>query len=159
MISRRDEQQRRGVGADPVQGQKAWGAGGDEGSDELVEALELAVEELGAPSQLAYRDAGGVAGTSPRRGRSDAIPATRAAVVCRANRVRRSSGPVRTSALAWLIVRVRSRMAPRLATISARIASTAPSRPFGAPRARPDWAARAALTASRGSDLPCRRRS
>ena len=47
----------------------------------------------------------------------------------------------------------------RLATISARIASTAPSRPLGAPRARPDWAARAALTASSGSDLPCRRRS
>ena len=34
-------------------------------------------------------------------------------MVCRANRARRSSGPVRTSALAWLIVRVRSRMAPR----------------------------------------------
>ena len=47
----------------------------------------------------------------------------------------------------------------RLATISARIASTAPSRPFGAPRARPDCAARAALTASSGSDLPWRRRS
>jgi len=40
-----------------------------------------------------------------------------------------------------------------------RMASTAPSRPLDAPRARPDWAARAALTASRGSDLPCRRRS
>jgi hypothetical protein len=34
-----------------------------------------------------------------------------------------------------------------LATISARIASTAPSRPLGAPAARPDCAARAALTA------------
>jgi hypothetical protein len=40
-----------------------------------------------------------------------------------------------------------------LATISARTASTAPSRPFGAPRARPDWAARAALTASSGPGL------
>ena len=30
-------------------------------------------------------------------------------------------------------LRVRSRMAPRLAIISARIASTAPSRPLGAP--------------------------
>jgi len=75
------------------------------------------------------------------------------------NRARRSSGPVRIRALAWLIVRVRSPAALRLATISARIASTAPSRPFGAPRARPDCAARAALTASSGSDLPCRRRS
>jgi hypothetical protein len=40
-----------------------------------------------------------------------------------------------------------------LATISARIASTAPSRPFGAPDARPDCAARAALTASSGPGL------
>jgi hypothetical protein len=53
-----------------------------------------------------------------------------------------------------LMVWVRSARALRLATISARIASTEPSRPFGAPRARPDCAARAALTASRGSDLP-----
>ena len=64
-------------------------------------------------------------------------------------------GPVRTRARAWLIVWVRSERALRLATISARIASTVPSRPFGAPRARPDCAARAALTASSGSDLPC----
>ena len=42
MVSRRDEQQRRGAGADPVQGQKAWGAGGNEGIDELIKALDLA---------------------------------------------------------------------------------------------------------------------
>src|SRR5207248_1859095 len=51
------------------------------------------------------------------------------------------------------MVWVRSARALRLAAISARIASTAPSRPFGAPRARPDWAARAALTASSGPGL------
>ena len=73
--------------------------------------------------------------------------------MCLANRVRRSSGPVRTRARAWLIVRVRSPAALRLATIRVRIASTAPSRPFGAPRARPDCAARAALTASSGPGL------
>ena len=56
-----DEQQRRGVGADPVEGEQPGGAGGGERADELVEALELAVEELRAPSQLAQRDAGGVA--------------------------------------------------------------------------------------------------
>jgi len=87
-------------------------------------------------------------------GRSDAIAVTRAAAVCSANRARRSSGPVEIRALAWPFVRVRSPAALRLATISARIASTAPSRPLGAPRARPDWAARAALTASSGPDLP-----
>jgi hypothetical protein len=52
-----------------------------------------------------------------------------------------------------LIARVRSPAALRLAAVSARTASTAPSRPFGAPRARPDWAARAALTASSGPGL------
>jgi hypothetical protein len=51
------------------------------------------------------------------------------------------------------MVWVRPARALRLATISARIASTAPSRPFGAPAARPDWAARAALTASSGPGL------
>jgi hypothetical protein len=37
-------------------------SGGDQGDDELVEALELAVEEHGAPSQLAQRDPGGISG-------------------------------------------------------------------------------------------------
>ena len=154
-----DEQQRGGVGTDPVQGEQARGAGSDKGDDELVQALELAVQELSASSQLAQRDADGIARDVAGAGPSDAMPATRAAGVCRVKRARRSSGPVRSRALAWLIARVRSPVALRLATISARIASTSPSRPFGAPRARPDWAARAALTASRGSDLPCRRRS
>ena len=43
----------------------------DQGDDELVEAPELAVEELGAPAQLPQRDAGGiadgVAGPGPQR--------------------------------------------------------------------------------------------
>ena len=43
----------------------------DQGDDELVEALELAVEELRAPSQLPQRDPGGiaddVAGPGPQR--------------------------------------------------------------------------------------------
>ena len=46
--------------------------GGDERDDELAEAPELAVEEGGAPSQLAQRDPGGVsdsgAGTGPQPG-------------------------------------------------------------------------------------------
>ena len=74
--------------------------------------------------------------------------------MCPANRARRSSGPVTIRDLAWPLVWVRSERALRPSAISARIASTAPSRPLGAPRARPDWAARAALTASSGSDLP-----
>ena len=86
MVSGRDELQCRGAGPDPVQGEQAGGAGGNQGEDELVEALELAVEEHGAPSQLAQRDAGAVACGVAGRGRSDAIAATRAAAVCLANR-------------------------------------------------------------------------
>jgi hypothetical protein len=89
----------------------------------------------------------------PGRGRSAASPAARPAGVCPVNRVRMPSGPVMISALAWLIVWVRWARAVRLATIGAPIASTWPSRPRGAPDARPDRAARAALTASSGPGL------
>ena len=44
MVARRDQQQRGGVRVDAVQGEQARGTGGDEGDDELVQALELAVE-------------------------------------------------------------------------------------------------------------------
>jgi hypothetical protein len=71
VIPRGDEQQRRGVRADSVEGQQAGGAGGHERDDELVQALQLAVQELRAPSQLAQRNPGGVAGdvagTGPQR--------------------------------------------------------------------------------------------
>ena len=50
------------MGADSVEGEQAGGAGGHQRDDELVQALELAAEEPGAPPQLAQRDAGGVAG-------------------------------------------------------------------------------------------------
>ncbi len=110
------------------------------------------LEQASFPFDRGGEEQGGGAGVDLDG--NDARPATSAAVLCRANRARMSSGPVRTRALAWLMVWVRSLVALRLATISARIASTAPSRPLGAPRARPDCAARAALTASSGSDLP-----
>jgi hypothetical protein len=61
VIPGRDEQQRRGARADPVHGEQARGAGGDQGDDEIVQAAELAVQELGAPSQFPQRDADGIA--------------------------------------------------------------------------------------------------
>jgi deazaflavin-dependent oxidoreductase (nitroreductase family) len=61
-------------------------------------------------------------GRSPRRGRER----TRELVV-----TMQYSRPHLASTLAWLMVWVRSPAALRLATISARIASTAPSRPLG----------------------------
>src|SRR6266480_7851054 len=60
MVPGGDEQQRRGVGADAIEGEQARGVAGHEGDEELVEAAELAVEELGAPAELPQRDAGGI---------------------------------------------------------------------------------------------------
>ena len=45
-------------------------------------------------------------------------------------RYRDASGPVTIRALAWFVARVRSPSALRLATMRARAASTAPSRPL-----------------------------
>ena len=50
VVSGGDQEQGGGVGADAVQGEQAGGAGGDERDDQLVQALELAVEELRASS-------------------------------------------------------------------------------------------------------------
>jgi hypothetical protein len=67
-----DQQQRRGVGADAVQREQAGGMGGDERDDELIEAAELVIEELGAAAQFPQCDAGGIAndiaGPGPQRG-------------------------------------------------------------------------------------------
>ncbi len=53
--------------------EQAGGAGGHEGDDERIEALQLGAGELSAPPQLAQRDAGGVAdgaaAAGPQRGR------------------------------------------------------------------------------------------
>ena len=48
-------------GPTPCRASRPGARAGDEGDDELVQALELAVEEFRAPSQLPQRDAGGVA--------------------------------------------------------------------------------------------------
>ena len=68
MVPGRDEQKRGGVRADPVEGEKAGSVRGHEGDDELIKALELGVKELRAPSQLAQRDASGVADGAARTG-------------------------------------------------------------------------------------------
>ncbi len=57
VVSRRDEQERCCVGADPVEGEEAGGMRCYEGDDELAGAFELGAGELSAPSELAQRDA------------------------------------------------------------------------------------------------------
>ena len=66
MIAGGDQEQGGGVRADAVQGEQARRTAGHQGDDELIQARELAVEELGPPSQLPQRDAGGVAGDVAR---------------------------------------------------------------------------------------------
>jgi hypothetical protein len=56
------------MGADPVQGEQARGAGGDQRDDELVQPLELAIQELGAAPQFPQRDADGIAHDVARAG-------------------------------------------------------------------------------------------
>jgi len=128
VVTGRDQQQRGGVRADAVQREQAGGAARNERADELIEPLELGIEELGAPTQLPQRDAGGVAGHVAGAGPQRRQVADRAVTVCLANRARRSSGPVTMRDRAWLMAWVRSLRALRLATISARIARLAMSR-------------------------------
>jgi hypothetical protein len=122
-------------GPTPKSPEQSWGAGRDQRRDQLVQAGQLVLEELGAAAKLAQRQQGVVAdhaaGPGPQRGQlgdqpGGGLPGEPGADVARA---------------------------VRLATISARIASTWPSRPRGDPDARPDRAALAALTASSGPGL------
>jgi hypothetical protein len=103
-----------------------------EGNDEFIEALEPAVEELRAPPQLAQRDPGGVAdgATGPGPQRSRLAHQRGYGVPCEPGP--QVIGPVTIRDLAWLMVWVRSARALRLATISARIASTEPPGPWRA---------------------------
>jgi hypothetical protein len=71
---------------------------------------------------------------------------------------RTGAGAVISSALSWLIAAVRALLAPRRAVRNTRIASMIPSRRLGAAVAVPASTARAAASASIGSDLPCCRR-
>jgi hypothetical protein len=59
----------------------------------------------------------------------------------------------------WVSAFTGAERAERLATRRTRSASTQPSRLLARPLALPDRAARAASTASRGSDLPALRRA
>ena len=147
-------------GPTPCRASRPGARAPDERDDELVEALELGVEELGAPPQLPQRDAGGVADDVARPG-----PQRRQAADQAGGRVPGEPG-------AQVIGPGQDQgpgLVDRLDPLGAGAALGDHQRPDRldravpalrrAGRARPDWAARAALTASSGSDLPWRRRS
>jgi hypothetical protein len=90
---------------------------------------------------------------SPVAGRSAAARAARWWRDTPARRCRSCSGAVKLRWRIWFRAWILAERADRLATTSARIASTFPSRDLAAPQARPDSAARAASTASSGPGL------
>lgn len=126
----------------------------DERAEDRVDACELRVECLDPTCEFAQRELGGacrggrIAGA--KAGSAGDELADRETAELFADLV----GGVTTSARIWLSAPVRSRVAERLTRRNARIASTLPVRDFGCATALPDWAARAAATASTGSDLP-----
>jgi hypothetical protein len=52
MIARGDQEHGGGVGTNAIKGEQARGTGRDEGHDELAEAIELAVQKLGAATEF-----------------------------------------------------------------------------------------------------------
>jgi hypothetical protein len=61
MVTGGDQQDGGDIGADTVEVEQARGVGTDEGHDELVEAGDLALQELGSSSELVQRHPGGMA--------------------------------------------------------------------------------------------------
>jgi len=57
VIPGRDQQQGGSAGAGTVAAEQAGGTGGDQRDDEVIEPLKLRAGELGAPAELAQRDA------------------------------------------------------------------------------------------------------
>src|SRR5271165_4760507 len=100
-----------------------------------------------------------VTGSGALLARRSAHSATKAVTVRPFRRERSSSGAVNTRWRIWTMAFTRAWRAERLATTSTRMASTPPSLDLHAPAARPLMTARAASTASRGSDLPWLRRA
>jgi hypothetical protein len=50
MVPGSDQEQRGRVGADAIQGEQPRSVAGDERADQVIEAAELSIEELGAPA-------------------------------------------------------------------------------------------------------------
>jgi hypothetical protein len=94
-----------------------------------------------------------------RPGRRRAAARVRALMLNPRRRLRSWSGPLTNSSRIWMSALVRAVRAERLATRKALTDSTGPSLDLAMLLALPPSAARAASMASRGSDLPLRRRS
>jgi hypothetical protein len=62
MVPSGDQEEWGGLGANAGQGEQAGRAGGHQGDDQIVGALHLVIEELGAPSQFPQGEPGGIAG-------------------------------------------------------------------------------------------------
>ena len=148
------------VGADRQQPQQPGRGPTDQGGQPLVGQGDLLVQQLDA---LGDHHQGGLGPVDwvGQRGLVRAQPgtgATNVGVERPSSASRRLAGAVTSSPLSWLMAAVRALTAPLRAVRSARIDSTIPSRRLGAAVATPASTARAAASASIGSDLPRWRR-
>jgi hypothetical protein len=155
-----DEQLAGVVVADRQQPEEPGSGSTDQLGQPLVCQVELGLEQLDAAGDRLQRCLGG----RQRVGQTSFLGSDLAQVVANAEVERSSSasrtgaGAVTSSALSWLMAAVRALLAPRRAVRNTGIASTIPSRRLGAAVAVPASTARAAASASIGSDLPrCRR--
>ena len=145
--------------ADPEPGHQPGRRGLGEPVQLTAEGVDLGGQGLMAAGQAAQGKGGGGQGLVIGPGsRAAAVWTSRVAVRPRSCS-RSSAGAVTSSPLSVLMVWVRARMAVARATRRQRIISTWPSPALGTTLACPAWTARAAAWASRGSDLPWRRRA
>ena len=149
-----------GIDTDAVEAEQTRRRGGDELGEGDIEPDDLVVKGEQAAAQAAHRQLGGVehraavasgtqgdglGGQRRARGGPESFPQL---IWCRDTKGR-----------IWFRHVIRASRPERLATSSARIASTLPTAVLATPLARPDSTARAASMASSGSDLPWARRT
>ena len=157
-----DEQGGGGVDADAVHLEQAGRGRGDERCEQRVDGGEFSSSRASTrrPRMRMAVLVAVMTGSPPGRGRSAAATPPRWSRLTPAQSIPQLVGRGEAE-VADLVERLdpASSGRERLATTRARMASTLPSRVLPAPWARPDSAARAASTASAGSDLPVRRRA
>ena len=135
-------------------GLEQWGDHGVELGDLLFE-----VGRRGGPTTCSAALVAAVTGSAERVGRSPLGGGDELGDREALERLCSWSGALKVSWRIWVSALIRASRAERLATTRTRMASTEPSLLLAVPWARPDRAARAASTASRGSDLPLWRRA
>jgi hypothetical protein len=153
-----DEECAGRVGADAESADQLWRGGRGESGELAVEAADLGLERLAATGEVPERELAGGERRVELAGAELGGLADKPRGRERSQLVSHPGGAVTSSARRALIACVRALSALPRARRSSRIISTSSSPAFGEPAASADKTARAAASASVGSDLPLRRR-